>query len=103
MCGWFGLLPPPAPQLTDGRTDWLPTHPCPCPLTVVFAAAVANLRAQGEEAAARELVGRLLFFGAMLGLVLIPVLQTLSYPLLTLLGARSENYVEAVEYFQVSQ
>lgn len=62
---------------------------------------MANLRAQGEEEAARELVGRLLFFGAMLGVVLIPILQTLSYPLLNLLGARPENYVEAVEYFQV--
>lgn len=62
---------------------------------------VANLRAQGEDEAARELVGRLLFFAGMLGLALIPILQTLSYPLLNLLGARPENYAEAVEYFQV--
>lgn len=47
-------------------------------------------------------MGRLLFFAGMFGIVLIPILQTLSYPLLTLLGAVPENYVEAVEYFQVN-
>lgn len=62
---------------------------------------VANLRAQGEEEAARELVGRLLFFAGMFGLALIPILQALSYPLINLLGAVPENYAEAVEYFQV--
>lgn len=62
---------------------------------------VANLRAQGEEEAARELVGRLLFFAGVFGLALIPVLQVLSYPVINLLGARPENYAEAVEYFQV--
>lgn len=62
---------------------------------------VANLRAQGQDEAARNLVGRLLFFGAVFGFALIPILQTLSYPLLNLLGAVPENYVEAVEYFQV--
>lgn len=62
---------------------------------------MANLRAQGEEEAAQELVGRLLFFAAVFGLVLIPILQSVCFPLLNLLGAVPENFEEAVEYFQV--
>jgi Na+-driven multidrug efflux pump len=64
---------------------------------------VAKLRAQGEEEAARELVGRLLFFATLFGFALIPVLQMACYPLLNLLGAVPQNFQEAVEYYQVSR
>lgn len=54
----------------------LAAQPPPLSHTVgVLLSAVANLRAQGEEEAARELVGRLLFFGVLFGFFLIPILQ----------------------------
>lgn len=56
------------PSLTEAQ---LPCHR----LSLTLLSAVANLRAQGEEEAARELVGRLLFFGVLFGFFLIPILQ----------------------------
>ena len=62
---------------------------------------VANLRAQGEEEAARELGGRVIFFAAIFGFSLIPLLQTACVPVLNLLGAVPENFHEAADYYQV--
>jgi len=61
---------------------------------------VANLRAQGEEDVAQELGGRVIFFAAIFGFALIPLLQTACVPVLELLGAVPENFKEAVEYYQ---